>query len=88
MYEDIYWFHTTPEAEGTTECNYPIGEQIPYCSHWTSVRKIFNGNEPSALLGHQPQALQDTMGFTGLFANIESSEGTDECNWWEWNCGF
>lgn len=88
MYEDIHWFHTTPETEGTTEQDYPIGEQIPYCSHWETVRQISNGYEPSVVLGNQQQTLQDIMGFTSIFPDFESTEGVDGSDWWEWNSGF
>ena len=83
---DIYGFHTTYETEATTELDYPIGEQIPYCEHWETVRQISNGYEPITLLGNQQWPSEYTMGFTSVFTDIESTEGTDECDWWLGYC--
>ncbi len=86
MYEDIYWFYTPQETEGTTEFDYPIGEQIPYCSHWEAVRKVSNGYEPTSVLGNQQITSKDTMGFTSVLTNFESTEGVNECDWWLGYC--
>ena len=82
---DLYGIYTTYETETITEFDHPIGEQIPYCEYWETVRKISNGYEPTPILGHQQWPLQDFMGQPGIFANIESSERVDECDWWQWN---
>ena len=82
---DIYRLHTSQETEGTTELDHPIGEQIPYCEHWEAVRKIVSRYEPTPVLGNQQWPLQDFVGEPGIFANIESSERIDECDWWQWN---
>ena len=82
---DFYGIYTTYETEGTTEFNHPIGEQIPYCEYWQAVRKVSNGNEPTSILGNQQWSSKDTMGQPGVFSDFESSEGIDECDWWQWN---
>ena len=82
---DIYGIHTTYETEGTPELDHPIGEQIPYCEHWKAVREISNGNEPTPVLGHQQWSVQDTMGQPSILNDFESTEGIDECDWWQWN---
>ena len=82
---DIHGIYTTYKTEGTTELDHPIGEQIPYCIHWQTVREIISRNEPTPVLGHQQRPLQDFVGEPGIFANIESSERVDECDWWQWN---
>lgn len=84
MKYDVYRIYTTQEAERTSELDYPIGEQIPYCKYWEAVRKVTNGNEPTFVLGHQPWTLQDSVGESCIQSDIESSEGTDASDWWEW----
>ena len=85
--QDIHRLHTTSETEGTPECNHPLGEQIPYCIHWETVREISNGDEPSFILGYQQEALQYFMGFPGVFPIRESTQGTDASDWSDWDSG-
>ena len=82
---DIHGFHTTYQTEATTELDHPIGEQIPYCEHWETVRQIVSRNEPTLVLGNQQWPLQDFMGEPSIFTDFESTEGVDECDWWQWN---
>mgnify|MGYP003640450665 CR=1 FL=1 len=85
MYENIYRFHTTQETEGASEQDHPLGEQIPYCIYWETVRKISNGNEPSFILGIEQFTKPDPLVCTSILNDFESTEGIDESDWWEWN---
>jgi len=82
---DIHGFHPTYETETTTELDHPIGEQIPYCKYWETVRKVPNGYEPTFVLGNQQWSLQNTLGEPGILTDFKSTEGIDECDWWLWN---
>lgn len=85
---DIHGIYTTQETEGTTELDYPIGEQIPYCVNWQTIWEINGRYEPFIILGNQQWTLHNTMVFPSIFPNIKSTKGIDECDWWEWNSGF
>ena len=88
MSYDVYRLHTPPETEGTTESDYPVHGEVPYCEHWQTVWKVSDGHEPSTILGYKQLSMQDLMGESSIQSSGEGAQGIDASDWWEWNCGF
>ncbi len=83
--QNIPGLHSPRQTETTTEFDYPIGEQIPYCEYWKAVREISDGNEFAFVLGNQQLTLQDFMGEPSIFTDGESAQGIDASDWWYWD---
>ena len=83
--QNIHRLHAPSETERTTELDYTIGDQIPYCEYWQAVREISDGNELAFILGNQQEAVQYIMGEPSIFTIGEGSQGTDASDWWDWD---
>ena len=78
---------TTRQTESNPGGNHTIQGEVPHRQYWKTVWEITNGYEPSAILGHKPQALPDFMGIACVFTSTESTQGTDDGDWELWYSG-
>lgn len=69
--------HTSQKAKTNNTVSAEKRGQISCGLGRETVWQILDGDESDTLLGNQPQALQDTVGQPGVFADFESPEGVN-----------